>query len=151
VAISTSRLAVFTFLFRLVSHAAPLFAQQSGQTPVPATVSTTDLRPGTWCRVTLRRRISQMRVLSWDMRGRFRRSPKTRSSSSPLAISGMKREFHSWQHFRTSASTSTVRPSDVTWLPAVSPLAKIAAIECRGGTNEDRDTDSLERIGVDFK
>ena len=31
------------------------------------------------------------------------------------------------------------------------PLAKIAAIECRGGTNGDGDTDSLERIGVDFK
>ncbi|MHB8954477.1 MAG: hypothetical protein ACYC4U_16015 [Pirellulaceae bacterium] len=149
--ISISRLVISVFLVTVVSLAVPLFAQQTEQTTKPATVSTADLRPGMWCRVTLE-------------------TPLYEDACSLLGYSGIIQEvtkdeivlvttcdFRNERRVPILAALpylgkyfySTSIGRDV--VTRRIPLAKIAAIECRGGNNVDGDADSPERIGVDFK
>jgi hypothetical protein len=134
-----------------VSHAVPLFAQQTGQTTKPATVNTADLRPGMWCRVTLETPLDEDACSLIGYSGIIQEVTK---DEIVLVTTG---EFRSEKRVPILAALPyigryfTSTSIGLTLLVRRIPLAKTAAIECRGGTNGDGDTDFLERIGVDFK
>ncbi|MHB0960049.1 MAG: hypothetical protein ACYC0X_20060 [Pirellulaceae bacterium] len=151
-AITTVRLVVSMFVFAFVNHAVPLFAQQSERTTEPATVNTEDLRPGMWCRVTLE--TPPQSDLSHQIVYQGKIQEITKDEIVLVTTISESRIEHKvpilWQipyvgrwFIKTGAALEEIA--------CRTPLAKIAAIECRGSTKEDGDTDSLERIGVDFK
>jgi hypothetical protein len=151
VTISKTKLIILAPTLALVIHAAPLFAQQAGQTTAPATINTADLRPGMRCRVTLE-------------------TPPQPEASSLLGYEGTIQEITKNEIVLVTTSDFRIekRVPFLAALPFIGkyfyttsigrdvvtrriPLTKVAAIECRGGTKADGDTDSLERIGVDFR
>ncbi|MHB8974056.1 MAG: hypothetical protein ACYC4N_26775 [Pirellulaceae bacterium] len=148
---SKTKLIILALMLALASHAVPVFAQQTGRTTVLANVNITDLRPGMWCRVTLE-------------------TPPQSGTNRPVVLAGKIAEITKDDILlvTTSEFRSEKRIPVLAALPYIGryfinasvgleamthriPLATIVAVECRGVTNEDIDTQFLERIGVDFK
>lgn len=150
-AIPISRLTVSIFLLAVVSHAVPLFAQPTEQPAVPPTVHTGDLKPGMWCQVTFE-------------------SPANSGVESLLGYAGTIQEINKDEIVLVTTCDYRMekRVPILAALPYIGkyfttvsigrdvvtrriPIAKIAAIECRGGAKGDDGTTSPERMGVDFK